>query len=226
MRLDINLFFWLMICAGISVSVQFSNRKSHKRKSIRTLQNNLYNNLKEDAKISELSTPYFKSKERRRRKKIHSNRTKSSLPSIACSENKSLREKERSADLVFTGRIEWFGSQNDAMGRKSRRQRRLKGVLGGVSVKTILKGSKEFEGKLIKISGFKSQKICHPKIRVNDNQIFFASLNYNKEISLSSSPLRMTLKNLQETEASLKGNVYCFLALIFMLILPPIPQTK
>ena len=227
---NMKLSIWLVIVAFTCVVICSADKASTKKeRSIRTSKKTSQylslpdNSVKESGKGKHSNNGvFYKSKRKFGKKRVSKKRIINSLGvSLACIEKKSSNEKRRSAELVFTGRVEWFNFNNEKGDKKgkNRRMRRQREILAGISVKTILRGGKELEGRVVKMEGFNNSKVCHSKIRVKDSRIFFASKGTHGNILLHSSPLRMTLKNLQLTEHLVEGRSFPYCTIRFRILL-------
>lgn len=116
-----------------------------------------------------------------------------------CPDQLTLEQRKEQANLIFTGRIEWLQGRRVSVSRHSAGP---EGTTGGVKVKRVFKGPAELAGQVVEVMGLGRWGVCNSLARVRDTKIFLTSLDEQGRISLNSSLVRLTLKNLRTTAAS------------------------
>ena len=116
-----------------------------------------------------------------------------------CPDRLTLVERREQSNLVFTGRVEWIEGQRRSVSRHSVGS---KGVVGGVSVKRVLKGPLRYTGRVVEVMGLGRWNVCNSLARVKDTKIFLTSLDEQGSVTLNSSLVRLTLRNLRTTAAT------------------------
>uniref|UniRef100_A0A4W4G296 Agrin n=1 Tax=Electrophorus electricus TaxID=8005 RepID=A0A4W4G296_ELEEL len=131
----------------------------------------------------------------------------------SCPEKK-LEEREEEANIVLTGTVEEIMNMDpvhNTYSCKVRVWRYLKGkpmVRGGL----LLDG-----GNKVMIGGFGDPGICDNQVATGDTRIFFVNVapedmwpTHKNELMLSSSLMRITLRNLEQVELCVEGERSCY----------------
>ena len=121
---------------------------------------------------------------------------------LSCPDSSSLNFRKDISDFVFTGTLQWIGR-----GVNKIQNIQGQGVLGGVLVKGVLKGPKYLEKRLLVIAGFGKDEFCISKSRVNTTRIFFVRLDEHRKMKLSSSLMKLNIKNLRLLTNSVAGKI-------------------
>lgn len=116
-----------------------------------------------------------------------------------CPDQLTLEQRRDQANLIFTGRVEWLQGRRNTV---SRHTAGPEGITGGVSVKRVFKGPARLAGQVVEVQGLGRWGVCNSLARLKDTKIFLTSLNDQGHVSLNSSLVRLTLKNLRTTAAS------------------------
>uniref|UniRef100_A0A8B9HAT5 Agrin n=1 Tax=Astyanax mexicanus TaxID=7994 RepID=A0A8B9HAT5_ASTMX len=129
----------------------------------------------------------------------------------SCPERK-LEEREEEANIVLTGTVEEIMNMDpvhNTYSCKVRVWRYLKG-------KTMVNGEVLLDGgNKVMIGGFGDPGICDNQVATGDTRIFFVNLApeymwpaHKNELMLNSSLMRITLRNLEEVELCVEGELY------------------
>lgn len=116
-----------------------------------------------------------------------------------CPDQLTLVERREQANLIFTGRVEWLQGRRMSVSRHSAGP---EGVVGGVMVKRVFKGPARFAGHVVEVMGLGRWGVCNSLARVKDTKIFLTRLDDQGGVTLNSSLVRLTLRNLRTTAAS------------------------
>ena len=128
-------------------------------------------------------------------------------PKRGCHE-KALEAREEEANVVMTGTVREL--YPDRLHPNTYR--------GEVEIKRVFKGDNviatipglghghrgRFFRKMVVVDGFGDPSICDSKIRRLDTRIFLLSKD-GRELKLKSSPVRLTLPNIEQADAAVKG---------------------
>lgn len=123
---------------------------------------------------------------------------------------KALEQREEEANIVMTGTVrelypDW---QHPNMYK------------GEVEIKRVFKGTnsirqmpgmhnaRRFFRKMVMVDGFGDPKICDSKVRRHDTRIFLLKKDDNGKLHLGSSVVRLTLPNIEQADAAVKGEVF------------------
>lgn len=145
-------------------------------------------------------------KTHRRRSQDQSGASHTAVPSASaperspqCPDQLTLVERREQANMIFTGRVEWLQGRRMSVSRHSAGP---EGVVGGVMVKRVFKGPARFAGRVVEVMGLGRWGVCNSLARVKDTKIFLTTLDDQGRVSLNSSLVRLTLRNLRTTAAS------------------------
>ena len=123
---------------------------------------------------------------------------------------KALELREEEANVVMSGTIrelypDW---QHPKMFK------------GEVEIKRVFKGDNEIRSmpgmaharrlfrKMVTVDGFGDPRICDSKVRRHDTRIFLLKKKENGELKLESSVVRLTLPNIEQADAAVKGKFF------------------
>lgn len=127
----------------------------------------------------------------------------------ACLE-KPLEMAEEEANVVFTGTVrglykDW--EHPDMMKAQVEIKRIFKGnnVVNGLPSGQSGSSTNPWHKRVIMVDGIGDPHICQSKARKYDTRIFLANKGANGELKLNSSLVRLTLSNLEHTEAVVKS---------------------
>ncbi|XP_053635062.1 agrin-like [Cherax quadricarinatus] len=119
-----------------------------------------------------------------------------------CPDRLTLEEREELANLIFTGRVEWLtGGRTLA----SRSNVGVEGVAGGVRVKRVFKGGASLAEQVVQVDGLGGWKVCQSRASVRDTHIFLTNIDHHGRVTLNSSLVRLTLKNLRTIAKAVTG---------------------
>lgn len=135
--------------------------------------------------------------------------------------------REPNASVIFTGTVRYVEADDQRPGLLrasveikrvlkggyvlSRLPRRTTGAGGGIETMRDASAPTSVgtgQKRVVIVEGIGDPTICYSETRLHDTRIFFANKASDGELTLNSSLARMTLENIAQTEAAVRGELY------------------
>ena len=126
-----------------------------------------------------------------------------------CSD-KPLETREEEANVIFTGTIRNLYTDWDRP-RLKRAQVEVKRVMKGRNVINKLPGAwpgNFWHRRIVTVDGIGDPHICDSRVRKYDTRIFMLGRGEHGELRLNSSLIRITLDNIKEADAAVRGTCH------------------
>ncbi len=131
---------------------------------------------------------------------------------VLCHDN-PVEQREEQAAVIFTGTVRALYQDDNHVGL-SRAEVEIKRILKGEKIVANLPevpwlrartDSTASGRRVVLVSGIGDKRICHSQARLYDSRIFLLNKNAKGELTLNSSLIRLTLSNIDQADAIVRG---------------------